>query len=686
MVSNDPGVFPLPALNMPHPPTARRPSRRLLLRHHRRVAVTALANKCITSINTLSTSFSRSPCLFLPTSTSRTRIRLLSHIYHSSLRFASRLVTPVRDSNHAVPPDQWKIAFGYSNPSPSPLPIVADRVSLPVVAGTARLLDLLPPHLSQQYSNPTSLLRPTPTRSRVRPSALCASRPEYVALIQRLLALGMVCLRSQVVVVNGVFAVAKDDDRLRLIIDARPANSFFIDPPPIALPTPDLFAHIIPNPSRPFFVAKVDIDNFYHRLLLPEWMQPYLALPPLSPSELQLPGTELVYPCCTTLPMGWSHSVFVAQHAHMHTVYSRTSLSPLDRISATADLRLTRTLHTFYVDDTIFIGHDEEDVRSRQEEYKAALQHDLPFKPSKTIAPSADGVECLGLLIDGSRHTVGVSAPKLQLLIHHTNSLLSHRHCTGDQMAQIVGRWVWAILIRRPALAVFSAVYRFIECAGRRVFTIWPSVARELSIVIGLAPLLYASLDSSWFSHVVCSDASTSGLGVVVARSSPDRIYDIATHIPPLQQLQPRLQQQPPPQQQQQQQQQQQEEEEEQQQQHNPQHYHDLLQGLRWSTVVSSRWRFPEREHINPLELRALSTALRWVLSHPHSISTRLLLLSDSSVSVAAVSKGRSSSHQILRRLRYISSLVLASGLLLLPRWIPSTVNPADGPSRPTGW
>lgn len=759
MVVYDPGVFPLPTISLPHPPTSRKPSRRLQQRYRRALAVTQLANKIIISINTLSTSFSHCPSSFVSTSVSRTRIRLLSHIYHSARLFVCRQDPSLglSDGVHVIPPDQWNLVFDYSNPAPSPLPIVADRVSLPSVAGTARLLELLPPHLSSQYANPKLMLRPVAKRCRVRPSAHCASRSEYVSLIRRLLSLRMVCLRRRVVVVNGVFAVAKDDDKLRLIIDARPANALFVDPPAVQLPTPDLFAHIIPDPHRPFFVAKVDIDNFYHRLLLPEWMQPLFGLPPILPFELGLPGVEAIYPCCVTLPMGWSHSVFVSQSANNHITYTRTSLSPADAISPSADLRLTRTLHGQYIDDSFFIGHDKQDVQRRMEEYKSAIEPHLPHKPSKTTPePRSDGVEVLGLRIDGSNHTVGLSVPKIQLLIHHTLSILRHGRCTGLQLAQVVGRWVWAILVRRPALAVFSAVYRFIQCAQSRLFTIWHSVHRELNTIIGLAPLLLASLDSPFFSHVIASDASEFGLGVVAARCGGDRMYDISTHCPPptsrgaLQQADASLAdvvvsgraevdtlhrlslQRPSPQLQQAEQAEHvvsvqvgsgpssvaslpphanskkqgaqirrdththdinlrdllQHTDQSLQQADVEQHAHASpppLHDLRWSVVASSPWRRP-LEHINSLELRALSTAIRWALSHPHSINRRLLLLSDSSVTVFSVSKGRSSAFQILRRLRYISSLVLAAGLQPLLRWIPSAANPADGPSRSRGW
>jgi hypothetical protein len=259
------------------------------------------------------------------------------------------------------------------------------------------------------------------------------------------------------------------------------------------------------------------------------------------------------------------------------------------------------------------------------------------------IPPTSAGIECLGLEIDGVNRTVGLSVPKLQRLLLDTRALLLRGSCTGFDLARLIGRWSWCILCCRPAFAVFSAVYRFIETAHRRTFFLWESVRRELVVIMGLAPVLFSSLDMPWFDRVVASDASTVGLGVVAARVPSDRVLSIASR-PPVAVPSP------------------------------------PVDGISWSRIISSPWREPE--HINVLETRAVTTAVRWALSSPDSIGRRLLLLSDSQVVVYAISKGRSSAFEILRRLRYLSALVLASGMQLLLRWIPSTANPADGASR----
>jgi reverse transcriptase-like protein len=557
------------------------------------------------------------------------------------MRFVSRQDPSLCDDTSE---SQIQHLFPYSDLIHSAVPIVSTRVSLPSVAGTARLLDLLPPHLVQRYSDWTQVVRLTPAQCKVRPRGF-SQASEYYSLIHRLHLLGMVVFKREVRVVNGLFAVVKDKDSLRLIIDARPANAVFTIPEHTELPTPDILAQLQTTSS--FFAAKVDLDNFYHRLLLPQWMQPFFGLPPVPAHHFGFPDDGYVYPCCTTLPMGWSHSVFLAQSCHEHILNTSTPLQPSDRLTPSSDFRLDRSRHQVYIDDLILVGADRQHLSELQQQYMTVMKDkNLPPKMTKVVEPKEDGVECLGLMVDGRRRTVGMAVPKLQLLIRDTRHLLSKDLCTGDDMARVVGRWSWAILACRPAFSVFNSVYRFIQAAGRRLFTIWRTVRRELWTIIGLAPLLFSSVDSPWFDRILSTDASESGMGVVVARAS-DQEMDTVASLPKI-----------------------------------PSKPIDTSP-LHWSTIVSTPWS--KKEHINVLEVRALSTAVRWAISRPASLGCRLLSLSDSQVVVFAVSKGRSSSFQILRRLRYLSSMLLAGGLRLLMRWIPSTANPADAPSRRYG-
>ena len=170
-------------------------------------------------------------------------------------------------------------------------PLRADLVSLPERAATADLLDILPPQLARRYATPDGgiLREPCDRPKAVHVTLLPRGTDplEYLALVRRLNAVGMLSFTKEPKVVNGVFVVPKGDG-LRLIVNAIPSNTNFVDPPAVQLPTPDVLATLQADPSKPLYIGKMDLDNFYHRLRLPEWMWPYFALPPVRACDVGL--------------------------------------------------------------------------------------------------------------------------------------------------------------------------------------------------------------------------------------------------------------------------------------------------------------------------------------------------------------------------------------------------------------
>ena len=185
------------------------------------------------------------------------------------------------------------------------------------------LLDLLPEHAASLLRSPSAGLLSGVRASGQKPKCFLVSRTEYVTLVRRMCSAGLFGLAHTPMVVNGLFGVPKPDGSLRLIVDARAANSVFCVPPVVSLPSPSVFSNLVGDKGTQLYIAKTDVDNFYHRLAIPIWLQAYFCFPPLSVSELddqRSPSTEhpgrLMYPCCLSLPMGWSFSVYFAQLAH----------------------------------------------------------------------------------------------------------------------------------------------------------------------------------------------------------------------------------------------------------------------------------------------------------------------------------------------------------------------------------
>jgi hypothetical protein len=703
MNSHGPGEDLLPLLAPPFPSLSR--SRRIQQRYTCSAAAVVTANFAISSVNALHRSFARVPdaapesgiCISYRRGTrprkashatntsSASQNRMLQHIRNSSNRFVSRLAldsvscgfesntgsasspslpfsssTSLSfDSKSAVPFLFNDPAWAYANTAPSVVPLIASRVSLPTTRGSIQLLDFLPPDMAALYRDTSKLLLPPAERQHTPRPVCAASHAEYLGVLKRMQAADMLDFTTAPAVVNGIFGVPKDEGTtIRLIIDARPANAVFVPPPSVSLPTPDLLAALVSDPSQLLYVLKEDVDNM-HRIKLPPHLRPFFCLPPVRCVDVGLRPecgvNGFVWPMCSTMPMGWSHAVALAQNVHQFIVDECVRLPACDRVAAHTDLNTDRPRHFVYIDDFVVLGHDPVRMRLIQARYTATLASiGLVVKKSKSVAPSANGVAVIGLELDGRSHTVGVSAVKLRQLQIDTETLLARTHCSGHQLHQLVGRWTWAALASRAAFAVFNSVYRFVESAGYAQFEIWPSVANELRVMCGLAPLLFSNLSAGWFKRMVAVDASMTGQGVVAASLPPARSgIDLS-----------RVYCDPPD--------------------CTGDDYRsaefDHVLASEWRTIVSSHWN--RTEHINVLECRALTTAVRWCLSHPLSTDRRLLLLSDSGVVVGAVRKGRSSSQPLLRRLRQLSALLLASGLRLRVCWVPTDQNPADAASR----
>lgn len=629
--------------------------------------------------------------------------RLAAHIYRCAGRYHRRLAAAARVdpsklaspstvdlTNHEQLQRQLQLEntqASYSNgtAASAAVPLIADRVALPSSAGRVDLLSVLPHHVAEIYKSPAQLMRTSPPPSdgaekeeekKLPRARVHATHIEWIKLIRRLIDCNMIEFTTKPIVINGLFGVPKPDGTIRLIVDGRAACQVFIDSPRVELPTPDLLPKLsVSDPRQTVYVAKSDLSDFFYRFRIPDWMLPYFALPGIKAGELG-PGFSaryggdnvMVYPCLAVLAMGWSHSVYLTQTAHEHLLNTRTRLQPEDRITTTSDLRIEpgRIRHLVYIDDLIILGLDPILIRELQLEYidEAENMH-LPVKPSKVILPSCEGVDCLGIEFHGREHTIAPRADKLHQLREDTYRLLQQGTATGRELAAIVGRWTWMMLVLRASLAIFNNVYRFVQSkqqqqsGGRTVWKLWPSVITELWCVARISPLLIAHLSNHWYPETIAVDASLSGQGVVAARV-PVGDMEYAASISGRSSIAPAGQKSPM-----------------------DEHVDQLLLNRPWRTLIAAPWRGGDEEHINSYEIRAVSTAVRRVLSQPHqSIRHRLLILSDSQVAVGALSKGRSSSPVLLRRIRPLSALLLASGLQIFLRWIPSQSNPADGPSR----
>ena len=231
-----------------------------------------------------------------------------------------------------------------------------------------------------------------------------------------------------------------------------------------------------------FYVSKLDLSNYYHSLLLPSWLSVFLCLPAIDPSLFQLESTiGPWYPMCLTLPMGFSHAVYLAQCVHEYVLYSSGALSPSDNILTLTTPFITRTLHLIYIDDLGLMGTKKTLVIECTERVKQAYAAvGLIVNANKCIPATDEPVEIIGVEACGRLGVLRINRHRQHAMLLSTCAILQLGEVSGLSLATVIGHWTWALLLRRPALSVLRHVYRFIMVAEKRVFTLWPSVIREL--------------------------------------------------------------------------------------------------------------------------------------------------------------------------------------------------------------
>ena len=177
---------------------------------------TSLANKCISSLNdlTCNTTHQQRTTYRHSTSSSTHQQR---HVDISARRFCrlsngNGMSGDNVDDRHSIGSYLNKVLPGrgeYATESQVPaISIVAANVSLPTVAATADMMSLLPSHIQQRYGDINNLLLPIEER-RSAPRAFMVSPHEYIALVKRMRALGMLTFTRTPAVVNGLFGVRK---------------------------------------------------------------------------------------------------------------------------------------------------------------------------------------------------------------------------------------------------------------------------------------------------------------------------------------------------------------------------------------------------------------------------------------------------------------------------------------------
>ena len=144
---------------------------------------------------------------------------------------------------------------------------------------------------------------------------------------------------------------------------------------------------------------------------------------------------------------------------------------------------------------------------------------------SATSAFPLHGIQCdervleaIGLELHGLEMAARPATRKRERLCQAWVALRRRSVLSGQGLEQILGHLTHVMLLSRPGLAVFSAVYTCIRRHYRVRRTLWKSVYAELRAAFALVPLLSVDWRLPWRPVTTCSDASGYGYAVREAR------------------------------------------------------------------------------------------------------------------------------------------------------------------------
>ena len=614
-----------------------------------------------------------------------------------------------------------------------PCAIQAPLLSLPARGGGFAAAEYLGPDLAAfARAEDSALEDPVIAEVAAAASRSChrVAPAEYVGTLRRLADALMVEFSSEKAAHPlGLFGVWKIvDEVMRLIVDGRPANAFFRTPQYVHT-AGDSLAQMQVEPGHDLEVAKADLADFFHTCDAVNRLRRYFGLRPVSAAALRAAGVDVpagavdaagfTHPRLTTLPMGFGPSPGIAQGAHEAVLYGSAGegsslaqtlepvLDPAARWSSEhvpePDSAAARAPHAVVVDDVLLFRqvpkkrkapHDHADAA---DEMDAALREPgvalesllrryaevgLSTKPSK-VHDYAREQDLLGYRLDHNR--LRISASRYANLRDAVGALRRRSWARPREVEALVGRFTHAFLLNRPALSVFSAVYAFAEKVGDRAARVWPSVIAELQLALDILPLVRADLERPVAPLLIQTDACDEGAAAVYTYAVPHA--DLRREcMRPRQRI--RTEYVPPP--------------------RRRSKKSKSGQGSGAHPVWSAEsalaagfdaptdpalWRVAYRRvyapgssaraaHINAKELGGAVDAVRWACRSSRTRRCRMVVELDSAVAVSVLRKGRSSRGALRRHCRRLAAMTLAEEIALEARWVPTSRNMADQPSR----
>ena len=532
-------IFPLPSFCPRQKPADLGASRKCLRRAQRAYHVESLAEECVQSLNALY-SGQKITAANCTVGRSHSQQMMMDHILNS----VRGLGPPPCDLDGAGALRMLRMFDGYGEDQ-TPCNVVSykpELLSLPSADNFAvPLEDLIGTSggdLVGEFCR--SRLRSVDEAKRALVSAgvrqaysdpLLRDPRIYQQFVKRLLSADLVELVDEPPTeMVEAFFVGKKDGRMRMVIDCRRANCWFVVPDRTRLCTAEALSRVELAPNSVLHVSTADLKDAFYHFQLPANLRKFFGMRPLILDDVtgEQWGTKRgrrVFPRLKVLPMGWSHALFWCQAIHQRIV-QEAGASPETCLEDKSVVPNGQCMHIEYVDNYVVLGTDASQVNSLAAAGVSALRDKgLVVHEEET---SQGKIKVLGWELDGTTlRPLAHRVWRVRLAISH---VLTVGKISGKQLEKLIGHASFISLGRRESLSCFGEVYTFIQRHYNHSHVLWPSVRKELSIYIGILPLIWRDLAMPWSREVLAVDASEWGLGATSTVFSGDEVQQLGQY------------------------------------------------------------------------------------------------------------------------------------------------------------
>eukprot|EP00435_Cladocopium_sp_Y103_P073431 s469_g43.t1 len=349
---------------------------------------------------------------------------------------------------------------------------------------------------------------------------------------------------------SGLFAVSKDLERDRLILDSRGAN--LLETPPNrwirSLASAESLNRIVLEDDEVLQSSGNDLRDFYYFFeATRSRSRRNVLVGGMNPKEIQhlhaVKEAHLSSPCVfgslSTLAMGDCQAVELAQSCHLGLGLQHDVLSADNLITMCKPLPREGTMVGIVIDDFVAMSKVKRGQQkvapsegAQLSDKMQAAYEEVGLMPNvKKGFRDETSSSFWGIDLDGERGVLRGSLKRAIPLAWILLQLASLGCATGELMQVLVGSLISLFLYRRRLLALLDSLFdSYKGRSPREVFRLDGRVRSDLLLLASLLPVAATNLRARPPVHVAASDASNWGEAGVFARVSRKAGKELLRH------------------------------------------------------------------------------------------------------------------------------------------------------------